>query len=183
MQIPTSILAFWRGFETESGGDVSSRFYEAFYFADSEAAADKLADLVLAGTKRATASLVWALEAENKVPPRPGDLSVITSWKGDPLCVIETKIVEVVPFEDVSGQFAASEGEGDKSLRHWREAHWAYFGRDCQRIGREPSERMPVLCEQFAVVYRGRARMAPGRPQGQATAFAEPGAEQPQPQP
>ena len=69
------------------------------------------------------------------------------------MCIIETNVVTVVPFEEVPEDFAAAEGEGDKSLRYWREAHWAYFGRECQRIGKELSLRMPVVCERFAVVY------------------------------
>lgn len=44
-------------------------------------------------------------------------------------------------------------GEGDGTLRYWRDVHWQYFSRECQRIGREPSMRMPVVCEQFRVVF------------------------------
>ena len=50
---------------------------------------------------------------------------------------------------------AATEGEGDGSLRYWREVHWAYFGRVCKRIRRVPSPRMPIVCERFEVIYRG----------------------------
>jgi uncharacterized protein YhfF len=77
----------------------------------------------------------------------------MTDWQGKPLGVIETEVVEVVPFEEVTEAFAAREGEGDKSLRYWREVHWACFGRECRRIGREPDMRMPIVCEQFALVY------------------------------
>ena len=73
--------------------------------------------------------------------------------RGRPACVIETVVVEIVPFEDVSAEFAA--GEGEASLESWRRAHWAYFGRECARLGREPTPTMPVVCERFKVVYRG----------------------------
>lgn len=84
----------------------------------------------------------------------------MTTWQGKPLCVIETEVVDIVPFEEVTEAFAAREGEGDKSLRYWREAHRAYFGRECQRIGREPDVRMPIVCEQFALVYKRTERVA-----------------------
>ena len=71
----------------------------------------------------------------------------------EPLCIIETTHVEIVPYEEVSEAFAAVEGEGDGSLRHWREVHWLYFSRECQRLGKEPSLRMPIICERFKVVY------------------------------
>ena len=44
------------------------------------------------------------------------------------------------------------EGEGDGSLAYWRDAHWAFFSRECARIGRAPSEAMPVVCSVFEVL-------------------------------
>ncbi len=78
---------------------------------------------------------------------------MVTNWQQEPLCVIETTHVEIVPYEEVSEAFAAVEGEGDGSLRHWREVHWAFFTRECHRLGREQSLRMPIICERFKVVY------------------------------
>ena len=60
--------------------------------------------------------------------------------------------MEVVPFNEVSAEFAAREGEGDGSLEYWRKAHWAYFSRECGRMGREPIETMPVVCSSFEVL-------------------------------
>lgn len=84
----------------------------------------------------------------------PGDLSIVTNWAGSPLCIIETETVEVVPFSEVSAEFATIEGEGDGSLSFWREAHRPYFTRECARAGRQFSENMLVACERFKVVYR-----------------------------
>jgi uncharacterized protein YhfF len=154
MSIPAAVRPFWDAFTAAVGQDRSAHFDEAFYFCDDEASANELAALVLAGTKRATAALVWAFEAVDKPMPKPGNLSIVTDWAGTPLCVIETKATAIVPFEDVSAEFAATEGEGDGSLAYWREAHWAYFGRECTRLGKPPSLRMPVLCERFEVVWR-----------------------------
>jgi uncharacterized protein YhfF len=67
--------------------------------------------------------------------------------------LIQSTHIEIVPFDSVSDGFAATEGEGDRTLRFWREAHWRFFSRECQRIGREPTLDMPVVCEQFKVVY------------------------------
>ena len=120
---------------------------------DNERTANALGALVLSGQKRATAGLLWTNEVTNKPLPTIGALSVVTDWHGTPLCVIESTHVEIVPFDSVSDSFAAIEGEGDKTLRYWRDAHWRFFSRECQRIGREPDPRMPVVCEQFKVVY------------------------------
>ena len=68
MSIPPSIHAFWRAFTSTIGHDPSDRFYEAFHFDDNAPSADELAALVLAGTKRATAGLVWAFESQSASP-------------------------------------------------------------------------------------------------------------------
>jgi len=153
MPIPSHLAQFWREFARSVGGVDDERFYEAFFFGDSESLADELAELVLRGTKRATAGAVWSCEAEGKRLPAAGDLSIVTNWAGAPLCVIETRAVEVVRFNEVPAEFAATEGEGDGSLAFWRDAHQAFFTRECVRAGREFSPDMLVACERFEVVY------------------------------
>jgi uncharacterized protein YhfF len=152
--IPPSIQAFWSAFASTLGQDPSDRFYEAFHFDDNAPDADELAALVLAGRKRATAALAWAYEAKGKPIPKPGDLSVATLFSGRPVCVIETLGIQIVPFSKVDADFAATEGEGDGSLSYWQRVHRAFFGRECQRLGREFSLDAPVVCERFAVVYQ-----------------------------
>jgi uncharacterized protein YhfF len=156
MPIPPHLIPYWSAFERLKGTDVSARFYEASYFGDSEAMADELARHAITGTKRGTTSLAWAIEFDGKKLPAPRDLTIVTDWKGKPQCIIETTVVEMVAFEAVTEQFAAIEGEGDGSLGHWQEVHWAYFGRECRRVGKIATPWMPVVCEQFAVVYPGR---------------------------
>ncbi len=160
MVIPPSIQAFWDTFTSALGHDPSDRFYEAFHFDDNAPSADELAALVLSGRKRATAGLLWAYEADGKPTPKPGDLSVVTLFSGKPVCVIETQEVKIVPFSKVGADFAATEGEGDGSLAYWQRAHTAFFGRECRRLGREFSLSAPVVCERFAVVYRGAGENA-----------------------
>ena len=153
MSVSSAVAAFWSEFSRHVGGVDDASFYEAFHFGDSDALAQELAALVLAGTKRATAGAVWSFEAAGKRLPRPGDLSVVTAWSGQPLAVIRTTRVELMPFDRVTAEFAAVEGEGDGSLDFWRRAHTAYFGRECARVGRVFSVHMPVCCERFELVY------------------------------
>lgn len=126
----------------------------AWYFCDNAHDADDLAALVVAGIKTATASLHWAYDDENERVPQPGDLSIITNWAGEPRCIIEVTDVQIVPFNAVDARQAYEEGEGDRSLAFWRRVHWDFFSRECDAIGRTPSETMPVVCERFRVVYR-----------------------------
>lgn len=63
MQMTAAVAAFWDDFcrrcagaPRQAGDPNPGAFYEAFHFGDTEALAQELAALVLAGTKRATAS-------------------------------------------------------------------------------------------------------------------------------
>ncbi len=161
MNIPVHLRDFWKSFATTQTSDPTPRFLEAFYFDDNEPSANELAGLVLAGKKQATAGLLWSHETGKKPLPQPGDLSIVTDFIGKPVCVIESQKVEIVPFEEVTEEFAATEGEGDGSLQYWRKAHEAFFGRECKRIGKTPEARMPVVCEQFKVVFPGSAAPNP----------------------
>ena len=153
MAVPQHLESFWRSFASAVKRPVDEFFYEAFYFGDSEALANELASLVLQGKKLATAGSVWSAEAEGKRLPRPGDLSIVISWSGEPLCVIETESVTVLHFNQVQADFAAAEGEGDGTLASWQQAHRSYFSRECAAAGRQFSENMLVACERFKVLY------------------------------
>jgi uncharacterized protein YhfF len=156
MRIPETVQPFWDRFQASITYDASQLFYEAFHFDDNEPTANALGTLVLLGQKRATAGLLWTNEVTHKLLPKIGALSVVTDWHGTPLCIIQSTHIEIIPFDSVSDRFAATEGEGDKTLRYWREAHWRFFSREYQRIGREPNLQMPVVCEEFKLVYPTR---------------------------
>jgi uncharacterized protein YhfF len=127
--------------------------HAAWHFCDNQADADQVAELVLAGRKRATAGALWSYEAESEPLPRPGDLSVITDWSGAGRCVIRTTTVDVVAFDEVTEEFAATEGEGDGSLEYWREAHRAAFSREFEGTGRSLQPDTAVVCERLEVVF------------------------------
>ncbi len=128
--------------------------YTSWHFCDNQPSADELADLVLAGTKRATAGALWAYELEGEPVPKAGDFSVITDWSGEARCVIRTTAVEVVPLGRVTAEFAATEGEGDGSLAYWMAVHREAFARELEPHGLAVSDDMPVVCERFEVVFR-----------------------------
>ena len=129
--------------------------YSAWGFGDSPQMADELGALVVAGKKTATASAVWVYEDLNEPEPYTGEISIILNGADEPLCIIETVELFVKPFSEVPADFAYEEGEGDRSLAYWRDAHRAFFTRECVALNnREFSETMPVLCERFRVIYK-----------------------------
>lgn len=121
-------------------------------YGDSEALSEELLALIRAGQKRAGTGLLWGMEADGEELPRIGDIEIVLNFRGEPVLVTRIVQAQVVPYSKVTAEYAALEGEGDGSLAYWREAHWAFFGRECTRIGRAPSEDMPVVCSVFELI-------------------------------
>ena len=125
--------------------------YEAWAFGD---APDKLAALVLTGQKTATAS-AWPVYAVEEEPvPQAGDYSVILDSHDEAVCIIQTTQVQILPFLQVPAEHAWKEGEGDRSLAYWREVHEEFFIGEMEEAGLTFTEEMPVVCEEFEVVFR-----------------------------
>lgn len=148
----SNIDAFWQKFLQETGRSPDTRFFECFHFELSEKWANALLALVLSGKKRATAGSLKSFEAKGSPPPKPGDLSVITDWNGNPHCVVETTAVTVLPFRDITFKICSREGEDD-CLESWRRGHRRFFTEEGRELGYEFSEDMPVVFEDFRVVY------------------------------
>lgn len=150
-----AVESYWRAYLEMLPDDSPARqeTYEAWSFGDGPQMADDLGALVVCGRKTATCSALWELEAEDEPVARVGEKSVVLDGNGGPLCVIETTEVEIRRFDEMDERFARDEGEGDRSLEHWREAHRQFFSRTLPGIGRRFSEDMPLVCERFRVVY------------------------------
>jgi uncharacterized protein YhfF len=118
------------------------RSLRSFAFGDSPDLSDGLLELVLKGVKTATCST----EDEPNLS-KPGERWIVLDGRGTPRCVIESIEVAFRRFGEVDAAFAYDEGEGDRSLAYWRDAHRRYFG----RLGKF-SEDMMLMCERFRLV-------------------------------
>lgn len=142
----------WMQYLALSGRDKETN-YEAWHFCDNPKDANELAELTKKGIKRATASLLKSYEYENEPLPEAGDLHLITNWEGEPVCIIETEQVEILPFKEVTEAHAQLEGEGDKSLNYWREGHQRFFSDEAKDMGLDFHEDLEVVFQVFKVVY------------------------------
>ncbi len=129
------------------GKSLPDRF-EAWAFGDD---ADTLAKLVLSGTKTATSSAHALYEGEDL--PGAGEYSVILNARQEPVCIIRTEKVFVVPFRQVDERQAWKEGEGDRTLAYWRQVHERFFRQELTSCGLAFSEEMLVVCEEFQRVF------------------------------
>ena len=116
---------------------------DAFAFGDSPELADELLALVLEGKKTATC---WAVKDGDK-GAAVGVRWIVKDGGGRHRAVLETVELTRRRFPDVDAGFAHDEGEGDRSLAYWRQAHQDYF----TRRG-EFSPNMELFCERFRLV-------------------------------
>jgi uncharacterized protein YhfF len=107
---------------------------ETFSFGDGPDLANQLLELVLLGTKCATC---WA-ESQGLLSAEVGKLMVVLDGHGVPKAVLKTIELTKRRFDEVDEAFAYDEGEGDRPLQYWREAHTRYF----TRLGRYAPDMM-----------------------------------------
>jgi uncharacterized protein YhfF len=73
-----------------------AKLFEVFYFGSTKSSSQYLYELVKNGTKTATSSAYDAF-IDGEIP-KQGDISLITSYEGDPLALIQTTDVLVTQF-------------------------------------------------------------------------------------
>jgi uncharacterized protein YhfF len=147
-----AIDAMWRDFCATSGTDPSGR-RDVYAFGDSPGLADELLALVLHGPKRATAGLLSDFVRDNEEVPVVGAHSIVLDGRGVPACVLRTTDVEVKPLDQVDARFAWDEGEGDRSLAYWLDAHRRYFTRTAAARGETFDDSELCIFERFDVVW------------------------------
>jgi uncharacterized protein YhfF len=151
-----AVDAYWQEFLSTTSEDSPYRFktYIAEGWGDGPEMADELGALIVDGTKTATCSALWEWEEEGESPPGTGAVTIVLDGRGAPIGIVETTEVTVRRYNEVDADFAREEGEGDLSLRYWREAHRNFFSRTLKEIDKEFSEDMPLVCERFRLIYK-----------------------------
>lgn len=113
---------------------------------------DHLAQLVIDGVKSATCSGLIFYEIENEPLPSIEDYSIILNSKDEPLAIIKTVDVKIMPMNEVPEEFAIAEGEGNRTYQYWKEAHETFFSKELSGLGLEYSEDMMLVCERFKLI-------------------------------
>jgi len=109
----------------------------------------QLVDAVLRGNQTATASLREQFAPNTDEPmPQVGEHLLLVGWDDEPLGVVETTEVRVVPAGRVDLRFARDEGEGFESVADWRAAHERFWS------DRAITDETPVVCERFRLIAR-----------------------------
>lgn len=109
----------------------------------------KLVDAVLRGDKIATAGLASEFAPHTEDPlPKPGDRWSLRGYDDEPVAVVETTAIQVVPAGQVDLKFAHDEGEGFESVADWRAAHERFWSEH------QITDDTLIVCEYFRLVER-----------------------------
>ena len=141
----------WKKYCAENSIDINTR-HDVWAFG---AAPDELAKLVLKGIKTATASAydLYFIDSESEPLPEVGGYSIILNSKDEALCIIQTTKVRIMAFKDMTYDICKLEGE-DEVLETWIENHVAFLKESCDEYGYQFSFDMPIVFEEFKVVYK-----------------------------
>ena len=149
-----AVKDFWKTFCAETGVSPDA-IYHPRTFSDprNSMVTDEIAELAHLGQKRATAHLVFDFEKNHLPQRKPGEYMMVLNVSLEPQCVVRCTNIAVVPFRDVSEEFAASEGEGDLSREYWATVHKRYFVKQLAEWGMEWDDGLEVVCESFELVW------------------------------
>ena len=121
----------------------------AFSFGDPGPMRRRLTALALAGTKVATAGL-WQQDYldEGETIDVVGERQALLGNDNDVVAIIEITRVETHLLPDVPSEFAEAEGEGFRSIQHWREGHHSYYA----KRGIHVDDTTSFVCAWFRLV-------------------------------
>ena len=113
---------------------------KSWYFSEDN---DKLIKLVLDGKKKATSFLYNADEL-----PAIGEESIIRFDNEKDACIVKVLDHKILKFNEMTEDLAKLEGEGDLSLKHWREVRFAFF----KSLKPDFNDEDIIVFENFEVV-------------------------------
>ena len=148
----TELDEYWNKFlaeknlppETKCAGDL---FFEAKGFVQ-----DELTALVVSCKKTAFFSSYATFAIDQEPLPVSGELYIVVDRSNKPVCVIELESVNILPFNEVTWEMAALEGE-DQNLEEWRQRKREYLEDEGAVLGFEFTPDMRLVFQAFKKIY------------------------------
>ncbi|MCM3757109.1 ASCH domain-containing protein [Sporosarcina aquimarina] len=142
---------FWNRYASENRLSMSTP--EAWMFGDgSKEMGDELGSLVVTGLKTGTCSAHCIYELEGEEIPQEGQYEIVLDGDSNPLAIIQYTKIDFVKMNEVTKDFARSEGEGDLSYDYWYRAHEKFFTWELSQYGLTFTPNLLLICQTFKVV-------------------------------
>ncbi|SDE91298.1 Uncharacterized protein YhfF [Pricia antarctica] len=144
----------WNAFTESNPEFKKEELPESTFFHDNEADANRLAELIVNGKKKAGSNLYHWYEEVNADLPKIGTKSIVTDFDGKARAIIETIKVDTIPFHQISAAYAEMDmGTTIEPLKKWKKAHWDFFANALEESGKKPTEDMLIVCEKFETIW------------------------------
>ena len=152
--IDNSVYEIWDNFTESNPEFKKDELPESSYFHNNEADANRLAELILKGKKKAGSGLYFWYKEANADLPKIGTKLIVTNFDGIAQAIIETKKVDTIPFNQISKDYAKLDmGTSMEPLKKWKKAHWDFFENTMVQSGEKPTEEMLIVCEWFETIW------------------------------
>ncbi len=149
----TELDEYWNKFLKEKGLPAETRCAGDLFFEAKSFVRDELTALVVAQKKTAFFSSYATFAIDSEPLPVSGELYIVVDRSNKPVCVIELDQVQVIPFNEVTWEMAAQEGE-DENLEQWRQKQTEYLQDEGAVLGFEFTPDIKMVYQSFKVIYK-----------------------------
>ncbi|MCR5046900.1 MAG: ASCH domain-containing protein [Treponema sp.] len=144
---------YWDDFVKKSGLEDEAKYAGDFGFeARGFAGTERLAS-VLAGKKTAAFFSYASFAVDNEELPLSDEYYIVLGADREPLCIIKTTSVQVLPYDQVTWEMAQKEGE-DSSLEEWRQKTRENLEEEGDLVGFDFTPDLKLIYMEFKVVHR-----------------------------
>ncbi|GAA0437671.1 ASCH domain-containing protein [Virgibacillus salarius] len=151
------IKKYWNMYAKEN--DLNMNLPEAWMFGDgTKEMGDELGSLVVNGIKTGTCAAHCVYELEGEEIPKVGQYGIVLDGDNNPLAIIKYTKIDFIKMNEVSSDFARSEGEGDLSYDYWYREHVKFFTWELSQYGLTFTPDLLLVCQTFKVmdVYKDK---------------------------
>ena len=144
---------FWFEYLEKNNLPKTTPYSGEFILGEDEVSCLQLSALILGGKKTGSFTALDSFIIDNEPLPKAGSNYVVADWNEVPLCIMQTTKVTILPYNQITWEMAEKEGEED-SFESWKESHNEFFEYDAEIMGYEFKPDMPVVFEEFKVIYK-----------------------------
>lgn len=153
-KIDKSVYAMWADFTKANPEFKTEDMPESWFFHNNKEDANRLAELIINGKKKAGSGLYqWYKDAKAELP-KTNVKHIITDFDGKAKAIIKVIKVDTIPFNKISEEYAKIDmGTDIKPLEKWKKAHWTFFKTSLEESNKKPTEDMLVVCETYKIIW------------------------------
>ncbi|WP_410985275.1 ASCH domain-containing protein [Bacillus cereus] len=151
------IEEYWHMYAREN--ELNMSVPDAWMFGDgSKEMGDVLGSLVVKGIKTGTCAAHCVYELEGEEIQKVGQYDIVLDGDNNPLAIIKYTKIDFLKMNEVTSDFARSEGAGDLSYDYWYSEHVKFFTWALSQYGLTFTPDLLLVCQTFRVmdVYKDR---------------------------